>query len=314
MSGRLFLSIGEAMVELSHDEGPLWRLGFAGDTLNTAWYMRACLDQDTAGGGWRVGYFSRLGTDPFSERMLAFLEANRIGTGAIGRDPQRNVGLYSIELHEGERSFSYWRGQSAARLLADDEPALTAAVDEADAIYFSGVTLAILAPDRRAFLLECLARARAAGKLTAFDPNLRPRLWESPEAMREWLRRAARVATIALPSFDDEATWFGDADIHACARRWRQDGAGEVVVKNGGGTLALLAGSGEVETQECTRVVPVDSTGAGDSFNGGYLAARLRGLSPSQAAREAHALATRVVGARGALLPMAELSAASALR
>ncbi|QIB33596.1 sugar kinase [Ancylobacter pratisalsi] len=314
MSGRLFLSIGEAMVELSQHEGALWRMGFAGDTLNTAWYMRACLDQDTVAGGWRVAYFSRLGADPFSERMIRFLDANRIETGYIGRDPQRNVGLYSIELHEGERSFSYWRGQSAARLLADDEAALASAIAQADAVYFSGVTLAILAPDRRAFLLECVAQTRAAGKMTAFDPNLRPQLWESADAMREWLRRAAGVATIALPSFDDEATWFGDADILACARRWREDGAGEVVVKNGGGTLALLAGSGEIETQECTRVVPVDSTGAGDSFNGGYLAARLRGLAPSRAARCAHDLAMRVVGARGALLPMADLSAEPALR
>ncbi|MCS0495808.1 sugar kinase [Ancylobacter sp. MQZ15Z-1] len=304
MSSRLFLSIGEAMVELSQQGGDLWRMGFAGDTLNTAWYARAFL-----GEAWRVAYFSRLGTDPFSERMAGFLEANGIGTGFIARDPKRNVGLYSIELHEGERSFAYWRGQSAARHLADDETALQAAIDAAGLVYFSGITLAILAPDRRAVLLDEVARARRAGTTTVFDPNLRPALWEDAATMRDWVTKAAATAAIALPSFDDEAAAFGDADLAACASRWCEAGAGEVVVKNGGGPIALLDGEAGSEVIDCARVAPVDSTGAGDSFNGGYLAARLQGLPPAEAARRAHALAARVIGRRGALMPMAELVA-----
>ncbi|MBW8285647.1 MAG: sugar kinase, partial [Rhizobium sp.] len=114
MGNKLFLSIGEAMVELSQAEGGLWRMGFAGDTLNTAWYARACLSAD-----WEVAYFTRLGHDPFSERMQEFLQDSAISTRFIERDPERTVGLYAIELHDGERSFSYWRGQSAARRLAD---------------------------------------------------------------------------------------------------------------------------------------------------------------------------------------------------
>lgn len=303
MSEKLFLAIGEAMVELSQAEGGLWRMGFAGDTLNTAWYVRACLPSD-----WRVSFFTRLGTDPFSERMLEFLGSNDIDTQFIARDPERTVGLYSIELHDGERSFSYWRGQSAARRLADDEAALEAAIDVADVVYFSGITLAILEPDRRAALLRLVGKARAEGKLTVFDPNIRQRLWENAEAMRTCLTDAAATAAIALPSFDDEASVFGDADLEDCAARWLKSGAGEVVVKNGGGPVAVSMPGGAIKVLTFESVKPLDSTGAGDSFNGGYLAARLGGVAPDEAARQGHAVAARVVRHPGALMPRDQIA------
>lgn len=298
MGNKLFLSIGEAMVELSQAEGGLWRMGFAGDTLNTAWYARACLPAD-----WEVAYFTRLGLDPFSERMRDFLQGNAISTRFIARDPERTVGLYAIELHDGERSFSYWRGQSAARRLADDEQALNTAIAQSDVIYFSGITLAILEPDRREALLRLIGAAREAGKTTVFDPNIRPKLWEDPQTMRAWLTRAAAAASIALPSFDDEAAVFGDSDIEQCAARWLRSGAGEVVVKNGGGPVAVSMSDGAIAILTFDSVKPVDSTGAGDSFNGGYLAARLAGEAPDKAAARGHEVAAQVVCRPGALVP-----------
>ena len=83
MTRPLILSIGEAMVELSRAKGGdagLWRLGIAGDTLNAAWYLRRLLPQD-----WRVGYFSRVGTGEFSDRMLAFLAEEGIEVRVVSR-------------------------------------------------------------------------------------------------------------------------------------------------------------------------------------------------------------------------------------
>ncbi|MEZ5797807.1 MAG: sugar kinase [Paracoccaceae bacterium] len=296
---KTFLSIGEAMVELSQaGGGDLWRLGFAGDTLNTAWYARACLSGD-----WQVEYLTRLGNDPFSPRMLAFLQQSGIGTRHVEIDRTRSVGLYSIELHAGERSFAYWRGQSAARLLADDPALLDRAFGAADAVYLSGITLAILPDAGREALIARLVAARRAGKLTAFDPNLRPRLWQGADAMRHWLTRAAEGAEILLPSFEDEAEWFGDAGLSACAARWQAAGAAEVVVKNGGGPIGLLDDTGYREFGVAR--LPPSIRRAGDSFNGSYLANRLCGAETEPALRRAHAVAAHVVTARGALVPLA---------
>lgn len=291
-----FLAIGEAMVELSQQDSGLWAQGFAGDTLNTAWYARQSLGPD-----WQVSYFTRLGKDRFSRGFRCFLQDHRIDTAFVSEDPERMIGLYAIELTDGERSFAYWRGQSAARRLADDATALAAAIAAADLIYLSGITLAILAPDRRALLLDLVAQARAGGTPTAFDPNIRPALWENSAAMRACLTAAAATATIALPSFDDEAQVFGDASPAACAARWHRAGAADVIVKNGGGPILLQGAKGRaVITPEVLR--PVDSTGAGDAFNGGYLAAWLQGASMRQAAEAAHRLACHVIGHKGALV------------
>ncbi|MFN3938848.1 MAG: sugar kinase [Gemmobacter sp.] len=293
-----FLSIGEAMVELSQAEGDLWRLGFAGDTLNTAWYARACLPAD-----WQVAYFTRIGTDRMSDRLERFIAGAGIDTRGIARDPARTVGLYAIDLTDGERSFTYWRGQSAARHLAEDVGALERAIRDADCIYASGITLAILPDEGRRTLLRLMGEARRRGQITAFDPNIRPQLWDDRDTMRRWLTAAAAAASIALPSFDDERAVFGDSDPAACAARWQADGAGEVVVKNGGGPMALATDAGVRTLDQAPRRSPRDSTGAGDSFNGGYLAARLTAGTPEAAVARAHALAMVVIDHPGALVP-----------
>ncbi|HEX9858748.1 MAG TPA: sugar kinase [Paracoccaceae bacterium] len=295
-----FIAIGECMIELTSANGPdLWRMGIAGDTLNTAWYARQLL-----GKAWSVDYLTRLGTDPFSDRIQRFLTASGIGTDHLSYDPIRSPGLYAVSLANGERSFTYWRGESAARGLADDPDRLTRACDGAAVVYVSGITLAILPLEGRATLLRVLATARENGALVAFDPNIRLRLWPSTDVARKEIAAAARVSSVVLPSFDDEASLFGDATPQATAARYAAWGVPEIVVKNAGGVVEWRADNLSGQITNLAQRVPVDTTGAGDSFNSGYLAARLQSRPAPEAIRHGHAIAVQVIGHPGALAPL----------
>jgi len=298
------LAIGECMIEMSGGEDGCWRLGFAGDTLNTLWYARAGLHPADG----PVGYFTALGTDSFSDRIVDFLDEAGIASGAIRRIPNRRPGLYMIEQKDGDRAFTYWRDTSAARGLADDAEALRAAMRDARMIYLSGITLAILPAEGRARLLDALRAAREGGARIAFDPNIRPALWLDEVEMRDAITAAAAISDIALPSFDDEARWIGDADPAACARRYAAAGSGEVVVKDGAGPVTILSEHAMTDMPVPPAAKVVDATGAGDSFNGGYLAARLNGSTPVEAARAGAAMAARVIAAHGAIIDLPETS------
>lgn len=303
------LAAGEPMVELSASETPgLWHLGFAGDTLNTAWYLRRLLPPDQA-----VGYLTRVGQGGFSRRMVQFIADAGIVTDHVGTDPQREVGLYAIDLDQGERSFTYWRGASAARGLADDPKALARAFGRAQVIYFSGITTAILPPAGRENLACALTAARTRGAQVVFDPNIRPKLWEEAEIMRAQITRFAGLSDLVLPSMDDESLHFGDVDPQATIARYLAAGAGQVVVKAGGGPVHY-GGQAQGCVEALGRVAPVDTTAAGDSFNAGFLAARLAGEDIEQAIRAGHAVAMQVIGARGALVEIQGFSAAASVK
>ena len=292
-----FVSIGECMIEMAGGEDRQYRLGYAGDTLNTAWYMRALLGTD-----WSVDYFTALGEDRYSGDIRAFLEANGIGTKFIGTVKGRRPGLYMIHQEHGDRHFTYWRDQSAARLMAEDKGVLDAALEGASMVYFSGITLAILHPRARGRLLGAIVRARDAGAKIAFDPNVRPALWSSPRVMGSMLTAAASLCHIVLPTHSDEAPIFGDKSVEETAERYLELGVEEVVVKDGANP-ALIATAGEqVKVAPKPGAVVVDATGAGDSFNGAYLSARLAGKSLREAAEAAHRVAGIVIGQRGALV------------
>lgn len=297
MGGR-FLSIGECMVELSQAGDGLLRKGFAGDTFNTAWYARACLPED-----WSVDYFTGLGDDSLSEDMLAFIEAAGIGTQSIRRIKGGTPGLYLINLKNGERTFSYWRNAAAARQLADDGDHLRKTIESADVVYFSGITLAILSsPNAVDTFLAELRRAKAAGKLVVFDPNIRPRLWADKDTMLDTISQGARAATLVMPSFDDEASHFGDTSVEATIDRYRALGVADIIVKDGAKGATLDFGGNRSHAPAMQAVDVVDTTSAGDSFNGAFLARYVTGSTPQNAAGFAAEAAAVVIGHHGALI------------
>ncbi|WP_375688296.1 sugar kinase [Pseudooceanicola sp. LIPI14-2-Ac024] len=287
--------VGECMVELAPD-GDRLRRGFAGDTFNMAWYARRLCPGD-----WAVDYVTAIGTDAISDEMAAFIAASGIGTAHVQRREDRTVGLYLISLSDGERSFSYWRGQSAARLLAADRTALDRAFAGADIVCLSGITVAVLEDPGRDTLAAALADYRAGGGSVVFDPNIRPRLWHDAATMRAVLTRFAGLSDVVLASFEDEASHFGDADPAATVARYRATGAPCVVVKDGANPIhATEVGRDTTVSPDPVRTV-VDSTAAGDSFNAAYLVGLLSGADMSARLTAGAALSRRVIQQRGAL-------------
>lgn len=297
-----FLAIGECMVEFAPTPDGTYAVGFAGDTFNTAWYVRQLADP----GKLEVSYLSAVGDDALSEELAGFAEAAGI-VPVMARIRGASPGVYMIFLNQGERSFQYWRSQSAARRLADDLSALED-VAAGDMVYFSGITVAILADVDRQRLLSGLIDAAARGAEIVFDPNLRPRLWGSAEEMCGWTMQAASVAGIVMPSFEDEAEHFGDAGPEATAERYLAGGSRLVVVKNGSGPVLVRASDGDsfqVQPEPVTSVA--DTTAAGDSFNAAFLAEYLDRARSRDAVRAGCALAAHVIGSRGALVPVTRI-------
>jgi 2-dehydro-3-deoxygluconokinase len=299
--------VGECMVELSLPAGdgdaaraPLpARLGFAGDAANVAIYLKR-----RAGAAMEVAFVSAVGDDALSRRMLAFLAAEGLDTGLVERREGRAPGLYAIALDaRGERSFTYWREASAARTLF--APPCEVTPDRLrgfDLIYLSGVSLAVLGAEARAALRAFLADYRAGGGLVAFDSNYRPRLWPDAATARREIEALWRLTDVGLPSLDDEIALCGDADAAAVLARLEALGVRRGALKRGAaGPLAIGWDGAPPAFRAVAR--PRDTTAAGDSFNGGFLAALLAGGGPAACMAAGHALAARVVRHRGAIVP-----------
>jgi 2-dehydro-3-deoxygluconokinase len=293
-------SIGECMIEFSARGDGLFARGFGGDTLNTALYLSR-LGVDTS-------YVTALGDDSLSEAMLEAWRAEGIATDEVLRVAGRVPGLYMIERDaRGERSFLYWRDRAPAREFFDraDDSTLER-LSRFDWLYFSGISLSLYGESGRARLRELLAAARRRGGKVAFDGNYRPRGWSDAAAARSAFDDILPLVDLALPTLEDEQALFGDADGEACFARLRAAGIPEIVVKRGGlGCLVHAQGhqASCVEVPPLSVVQPVDTTAAGDSFNAGYLAARIGGASPVAAARAGHRLAGAVILSPGAVIP-----------
>jgi 2-dehydro-3-deoxygluconokinase len=286
--------LGEAMVELAPHHGR-WNVHYGGDTLNTALHLTRL--------GHDVAYLTALGDDPFAGTMRSAWGREALDVSLVLTVPERRTGLYAISTDErGERHFSYWRGESAARALfaaADVDRALEQA-HKADLLFISLISLAILPETGRERVLALAAEIRARGGQLAFDGNYRPPLWESAEAARRWRDRAADAADFGFPSLDDEAALGVAGGAAAVREHWLRQGCGEVLVKLGAEGVTLPDGAIAPPPSELR---PLDTSGAGDAFDAGYLASRLRGASAEQAVRDGQRLAGWTLMRQGAIPP-----------
>jgi len=300
-------AIGEVMVELSPFPGAesngrdLMALSFAGDTYNTSVYMARL--------GLQTDYVTRLGDDPYSATILARMAEEKIGTDLIDQVPGRSPGLYVIRnTPDGEREFFYWRKEAPARELFDDAARTARLIEQlsvVDCVYLSGITLAIIGEAGREALFSALAGLREKGVKIAFDSNFRPRLWSDKKQAQEAMLRVLRVTDIALLTLDDELLLWGDESIDGCIARYQGLPLEELVLKRGASDTVII----QQGVQTSVPVPPVsnivDTTGAGDTFNAGYLAGRLAGLSAVESAKQGTRCAGIIIRHRGGVIDKA---------
>jgi len=296
-----FAAIGECMVEMRALEGQTYQMAFGGDTANTAVYLVRLL----GGGQTAVDYISALGDDPYSLEIRQFLQAEGVGTDGIRCLAGRMPGLYFIRTDEtGERQFSYFRGQAAARNMfsGDGGERLLDTLADYDWLYLTGITLSILDNEQRQKLRAALSNFRDRGGHVVFDGNYRPAGWADADEAREAFSPFLALSEMALVTIDDERAVYGEGAPHIHAARLHDIGIGEVVVKMG--PAGCLVSGDETWEMVATDPVscPLDTTAAGDAFNAAYIAARIKGRTPVKAARCGNRLAGIVIQHQGGIM------------
>jgi 2-dehydro-3-deoxygluconokinase len=291
--------IGECMAELRAIGEDVFARSYAGDVYNTAVYLKRSFPDA------QVQFLTATGDDAMSKAMRRTWSAQGIDDTLAFSVEGGAIGLYLIETDSsGERSFRYWRKDSAAKrwltlLQARGESMLQGA----DILYISGISLAILDPDERLAAIGLLQRLRTHVGRIAFDPNVRLRLWETEQAAAQTIRAAMSACDIALPSTEDLA-WLFQVDEPMRQLDLLMDmGISEVALTLGADGCAIADGRlrRRFPGPKVERVI--DTSGAGDAFNGVYLAGRLQGSSAEMAAEAGLLVASRVVTHAGAVVP-----------
>jgi 2-dehydro-3-deoxygluconokinase len=299
-------AIGEVMVELAPfpidtpeaNGRDLMSLGFAGDTYNTSVYMSRL--------GLKTDYVTNLGQDSYSQTILQRMAAENIGTGMIECMAGRSPGLYIIRnTPDGEREFFYWRKEAPARELfstPENSEALFQKLKQCNCVYLSGITLAIIGEQSRQNLLATLTKLRSAGVTIAFDSNYRPRLWRDKEEAQNAMLHIMQYTDIALLTLDDELLLWGDDTIEGCKARYANCNLRELILKRGAEDAVIITANSQVHIPVPPVANVIDTTGAGDTFNAGYLAARLQNKSAEDAARQGIRCAGIIIRHRGAVI------------
>lgn len=298
--------IGECMIELQEVEPGKTQQTFGGDTLNAAIYA-ARLGKNLP---VRVDYVTALGTDSFSDGMVTFWEKEGVGSDLVIREEGEKPGLYYIQLDEnGERTFSYWRGEAAAKKCFEyaQSATLLEKLGEYDVLYLSGISVAILTPLSREGLFTRLAELAAGGTKVFFDYNYRPHLWESKSESTRIFEQILPWCDTVFVGLDELHALHGVDTTVAGHLYLSRIGVRESVIRSGSEPCSINS-DGELVEVIANRVdTVVDTTAAGDSFSAAYMVARLSGCSVAKAAETAHRMAAYVIGHKGAIAPIEEM-------
>ena len=296
-----FLFIGEAMLELVNKDEYTLAKSFAGDVYNTAVYLKRAFPK------MQASFLSAIGSDALSAEFNSIVASEGINTNLLAQSKTRHLGTYMVVNDElGERSFIYWRSQSAARKMMS---CLSASQKEqslsANVVFFSGISLAILLPEERAQFWLLIESLKANGAKVVFDPNYRERLWDSKEIAKTQMEQAFALSDWLMPGLEDFKDLYGLNTIEECLAFCAPYGFQELVLKQGAESVHVVNEHGHTVINITPSENVVDTTSAGDAFNGVYLGARFSQQSVADAVISANYAACAVIATPGAIMPKA---------
>jgi 2-dehydro-3-deoxygluconokinase len=298
---------GECMIELRSNKdlsgndtvsSKTLQQGFAGDVLNTAVYLKRTFPEIN------THFISAVGKDKFSIDMLSFFKNEQVGTDLVFQSEEKMPGLYAIETDDtGERTFTYWRENSAAKEVMSfiDEKAINQ-LSTGDVFFFSGISLAVIQPKDRALFWQMVTKLKQNGVNIVFDPNYRARMWDSQAQAKEQFEQAFTLAEVALPGVDDFSQLYQLTTSEAVFEFCQKYNFKELIIKNGEKGVFCYAGDQAFHFDVVPVANVVDTTSAGDSFNGAYLGARASGIAILEAVELASNIAGFVVQHQGAIV------------
>lgn len=250
--------------------------------------------------GFAVGWQSRLGEESMGRFLLAAIGGEGVDCSRVGRHADERTGfMFKGRVEDGSDPPIEYHRQGSAASRFGPEHLDEAQIASARHLHVSGVFPA-LSPSTLAATRRAMAVARAHGQTIGFDPNLRPSLWPSREAMRETINELAAQADWVLPGIEEGKLLTGHGAPEAIARFYRERGAKRVVVKLGAGGAYFDdsdAGCGLVAAFAVAEVI--DTVGAGDGFMVGVTSALLEGRHLADATRRGAWIGARAVQVRG---------------
>lgn len=287
--------IGEGMVVLAGADSP--SLAQAGLLRRSVGGAEGNVASGLVGLGVDARWVSRVGDDPFGDYLVRDLAARGIDVAAVQRDPSRPTGLYVKDRQLSRSRMYYYRSGSAASAM-DPEflagPLVTAAMEGADLVHVSGITLGVVA-DPASFVDALLAAVNRHRLRLSVDLNWRPVLWQGRDAAE--LKRLLAAADLAFLGADEAHVALGTADVDGL--RSLLGARPTLVLKSDDHQAVSAPPHGPPSAVPALRVEVVDPIGAGDAFAAGYLAAHLDDRPLAQCLRLGHLAAATVLVSEG---------------
>lgn len=297
------VSIGEPLIEFNRPkegDGRTWLQGFGGDSQNVAIAARRQ--------GASAGYVTSLGQDWMGDAFLELWQSEGLDASCVTRHPTAPTGVSFVTHGPAGHKFDYLRKNSAASLMTP-ETVPADYIAGARVFHLSAIGQAISESARKA-CDTAVSAARAAGVKVSYDTNLRLRLWDLDVA-RATIDATVARCDILLPSLDDSQQLTGLQEPDAIADYYLKLGAPVVALKMSADGC-LVATPKERFRVPGHRVDAVDATGAGDTFDGSFLARLLAGDDLKAAARYANVSAALSTKGYGAVTPIPRAAAVQA--